>query len=201
MSEVTPTRSALIELGDERRAMREGYTFLDEKCLLLAAEIVRELRRYNDAERGFAVDWANAIESLKAAVGRHGLQGLEVYEPQDIAHAKLEISTRWLLGLPLQSGSLEGLPGIAPAGVDRSPEGEACRDAFVGVLKSAAGLAAILGNLARLEREYRHSIRRARALQDVLLPEIDATIAEAETRLEEIEQEDAIAMRRGARVE
>jgi vacuolar-type H+-ATPase subunit D/Vma8 len=46
MSEITPTRSAVLELKDELRAMREGYAFLDEKCLMLAAEILRELVRY-----------------------------------------------------------------------------------------------------------------------------------------------------------
>ena len=43
MSDATPTRSFVLEMKDERRAMHEGYVFLDEKCLLLAAEILREL--------------------------------------------------------------------------------------------------------------------------------------------------------------
>jgi ribosome-associated toxin RatA of RatAB toxin-antitoxin module len=48
--------------------------------------------------------------------------------------------------------------------------------------------------LARLY-EYRRTVRRVRALQDVLLPELDADIADIDTRLEDIEREDAIAMR------
>ena len=40
-------------------------------------------------------------------------------------------------------------------------------------------------------------MRRARALQDVLLPELDRTIYDIENRLEELEQEDAIWMRQG----
>ena len=31
MNDLTPTRSLLIALADERRTMREGYAFLDEK--------------------------------------------------------------------------------------------------------------------------------------------------------------------------
>ena len=46
MNPVTPTRSAVLELREERRALQEGHAFLDEKCLLLAAEMVRGLRRY-----------------------------------------------------------------------------------------------------------------------------------------------------------
>ena len=36
MREVTPTRSVALELADERRLMRQGYEFLDEKRMLLA---------------------------------------------------------------------------------------------------------------------------------------------------------------------
>ena len=52
--------------------------------------------------------------------------------------------------------------------------------------------------LERLSLEYRRSVRRARALQDVMLPELDHSIYDVESRLEELEQEDAIWMRRGA---
>ena len=54
------------------------------------------------------------------------------------------------------------------------------------------------GNLERLSFEYRRSVRRARALQDVLLPELDRAVYGIEGRLEELEQEDAISMRRRA---
>jgi V/A-type H+-transporting ATPase subunit D len=79
-----------------------------------------------------------------------------------------------------------------------SPEGEACRRGFVALIESATRLAAVSGNLERLSFEYRRSVRRARALQDVLLPELDRAIHVIEGRLEELEQEDAISMRRRA---
>jgi V/A-type H+-transporting ATPase subunit D len=63
-------------------------------------------------------------------------------------------------------------------------------------VERAAPLAAAAGNLERLSLEYRRAVRRARALSDVLLPELDRDIYEIETRLEELEQEDAISMRR-----
>jgi len=59
-------------------------------------------------------------------------------------------------------------------------------------------VAAVSGNLERLSLEYRRSVRRARALQDVMLPELDHTIADIDGRLEEAEREDAIWMRQGA---
>ena len=82
--------------------------------------------------------------------------------------------------------------------MNRSPEAEACRRAFAAVLAAAATLAAVSGNLERLSLEYRRAVRRARALQDVMLPELDRSIYDIENRLEELEQEDAIWMRQGA---
>ena len=60
-----------------------------------------------------------------------------------------------------------------------------------------AALAALAGNLERLSIEYQRSVRRARALQDVILPELDRSITDIEGRLDELEQEDAIWMRQG----
>jgi len=82
--------------------------------------------------------------------------------------------------------------------VNASPEVRDCRAAFAALLAAAVALAAVSGNLERLSREYRRSVRRARALQDVLLPELGRSIHGIETRLEELEQEEAVLMRRRA---
>ena len=136
-----------------------------------------------------------AIKALQAAVARNGLEGLQAYPAADLAAMRVQVSQRALMGVPLQSATLAGsIAAHAPA-IDRSPEAEHCREAFRRLTDCAVALAAHGGNLERLSLEYRRSIRRARALQDVLLPECDRTIVELETRLEELEQEDAVWMR------
>ena len=71
MVAATPTRSAVLEMKDERRAMHEGYVFLDEKCLLLAGEILRALASYRRLSDQLARRHEAAIRALRAAVGRH----------------------------------------------------------------------------------------------------------------------------------
>ncbi len=195
--DLTPTRSVVLELADERRAMHEGYVFLDEKCLLLAGEMLRELGRYTGLEHGFAEAWEAAVAALQTAVARHGLEGLQVHPPRPLDHATVRRTPRSLMGVRLQEAELVAPAWLPPPAVDRSPEGEACRRAFARLIELAAPLAAVAGNLERLSFEYRRAVRRARALQDVLLPELDRSVYEIETRLEELEQEDAISMRRG----
>lgn len=198
MSELSPTRSAVIEMQDERRAMHEGYVFLDEKCLLLAGEMLRQLEHHARLQRDFLALDAAATAALRAAVARHGLQGLQVHPAADLAPARLEVEARSLMGVRLQQARWHGADARSAASVQPSPEAEACRQAFAALLAQASQLAAVAGNLERLSSEYRRAVRRARALQDVMLPELDRSIADIESRLEELEQEDAIWMRRGA---
>jgi V/A-type H+-transporting ATPase subunit D len=195
--DVTPTRSVVLELKDERRAMHEGYVFLDEKCLLLAGEMLRELAHYAALQRGVMAAWGIAVAALQAAIMRHGLDGLQVYPPLDLGHADVRRTPRSLMGVRLQEAALAALARPAPPAVDCSPEAEACRRAFVHLVELTVPFASAAGNLERLSLEYRRAVRRARALSDVLLPELDRDVYEIETRLEELEQEDAISMRRG----
>ena len=198
MSESSPTRAAVLELKDEQRAMHEGYVFLDEKCLLLAGEILRQLARHAELQKTLRAAHETAMNALQAALARHGLQGLQVHPAAGQETAVLSRTTRSLMGVRLQDASWTPADGPAAPAVNPSPEARACRHAFVALMAATAPLAAVTGNLVRLSQEYRRSVRRARALQDVLLPELGRNIHGIETRLEELEQEEAILMRRRA---
>ena len=92
MSDVSPTAAPCSRCKDERRAMHEGYVFLDEKCLLLAGEILREL----GAPRRAAARVAARLhdDALARAAGgasaRHGLHGLQVYPPAELARRRCD---------------------------------------------------------------------------------------------------------------
>lgn len=198
MTDLTPTRSLAIQLQDERRTMREGYAFLDEKCVLLAGEMLRELRAYQALVRELAPLQAAARAALQSAVARHGLDGLQVY-PAAPGRYALRFERRALLGVAMLDARLDGEAGTAPPAVMPSPEAEACRAAHAHVAAQLVRIAASSANLARLYAEYRKTVRRVRALQDVLLPEIERSLAEIETSLEELEQDEFGFLRRAVR--
>ncbi len=79
MREVAPTRSAALELADERKLMRQGYEFLDEKRTLLATEMLQQLRLYQERVALFNEAMKHAAEALAQAVERHGFDGVQVY--------------------------------------------------------------------------------------------------------------------------
>lgn len=198
MSERNPTRSVLLELQDEQRAMHDGHVFLDEKCLLLAGEMLRQLGEHDVLLRRMRETHAAAVRALRAAIGRHGLEGVQCQAAAPQEGARGQSGAGMLMGVRLLRAGWTPDTALAPEGVAPSPEAREARRAFVELIAASAPLAAVSGNLERLSQEYRRSVRRARALQDVLLPELARDIAEIQTRIEELEQQDAIAMRRGA---
>ena len=63
------------------------------------------------------------------------------------------------------------------------------------MLEVSGRLAGISGSLYRLLAEYRLTERRARALENVILPEIEQSLRIMTTHLEELEFEDAVRVR------
>lgn len=197
MAELTPTRSLAIALDEDRRTLREGFAFLDEKCLLLAGEMLREIGRWRALRRDALALRRSARAALLAAVGRHGLHGLQVYPPAR-DRRRLVVRTRQLLGTRLQEATLDGPAPPLPPAVNASPEAVACAAAYAALGAQTADLAAISGNLARLVAEYQRTVRRVRALQDVLLPEVERALSDVETALADLEQDEQAALRRAA---
>ncbi len=197
MADVAPSRSAILERRDERQAMVEGHAFLDEKCLAIAAEIVKELSRYLALEADFRRASREAARALAGAIARHGLAELNLHPAPAGHRLSLDLRMRPVMGVKIAEASLagQGTPPIPPDW--GSPEANASAAAFAALLALAPRVGAAAANLERLSEEYRRSIRRARALDDVLIPEAARELAAMETALEDLEREDAIAMRLG----
>ena len=189
-----PTRSAVLELQNEQVVVREAYAFLDEKRLLLASELLRQLHRHQQLSGALEGLQMQANKALQAAVMHHGLDGLQVYPAGSLGTATFGLSTRNFMGVTLGDAELvqeqPELPAV-PA-TNPSAEAEHCRQLFHEMLTRTAVLAGVSGNLHRLLAEYRITERRSRALENVILPEIDQALHEMSSHLEEIELEDAI---------
>ena len=196
--ELAATRIALLELKEERRLMLDGYELLDEKCMQLAAEIRHQAARLKalTAEHRELENAARAM--LDAAIGRHGLEELSVYPPLSLEQDALHLSGSRLLGVPLLSTRLSlhataeqaSMPAFNP-----SPEARACARAHRQLLQAAVALATCQLNIRRLLREYARTQRRARAIENVLMPEVETAIAQTEEHLEGVDQEDIVRVR------
>ena len=192
-SELAPTRSAVLQLREEQDVVLEAYDFLDEKRLLLAAELLRQLRRYEELLQDYEALRQQAERALVATIQRHGLQGTQVYPGYYLDNAVLRSTRSLFMGVTLMTTDLKlpenesQLPICYP-----SPEAERCRKIFLDMVQLAGVLAGVSGNLYRLLAEYRRTERRARALENVVIPEIAQNLRDITAQLEELEQEDIV---------
>jgi len=199
MVDDVPTKSAALALADERDMMRQGYEFLDEKRMLLASEILDQLRIYEERKKRFMESLREARYALADAVERHGIDNLQVYPPRTLEPDTPERSESTFLGVPMVAYDFEPEPGEhAFPPIDPSREADKCMQAFAELLAPLAELGATSSNLHRLAEEYRRTEKRARALENVLLPEVADRLKRINEHLETFEQEEAIRARLAA---
>jgi V/A-type H+-transporting ATPase subunit D len=192
----TASRSAFLELRDEQRLVNDGYEFLDEKRILLAAELLRQRDAWREANAVFEERWREATKALPEAAADQGLEGLLVHPRYSLDAAHLDVSERPYVGQVMLEASMAiGDTGLEREPVRPSPEVRRCAQAFRELLEAAVPLAAITANLERLMREYRRTERRVRALENVVLPEIRQDLAAMEEHLDLNEQEEVIRVR------
>lgn len=197
---LSPSRSAFLELKEERQLVREGFEFLDEKRVILAQEMLRRLAAWKAARARYDELHELAAAALARAVGRHGLDGLGIYPVVPLDEAALPLQETRFLGVNLLDGSFEaGEREEPPPAVNPSPEAERCREAFATLVPLGFELAVMRASLERLVREYIRTERRARALENVVLPEIEHSLRFMDEQLEAMDQEEAIRVRNAAR--
>ena len=190
------TRSAFLELQDERELIREGYDLLDQKRIMLAGELLRQLDVYRACLTRCQSLHQRALQSLAAAINHHGLDELTIYPPLPLRSAELHERWQSFLGVPVSRATLETeitTRSISP--VYPSPEAEGCALQFLTLLEISAELGSLAGNLWRLCTEYVQTERRAKALENVLLPEIEGALKIISDQLEAVDQEDVIRVR------
>ena len=197
--EISPTRASQLALRDEEKLIHEGYEFLDEKRMLLAQELLHQLGGLNALKARHHDALRTAQEALMAAAMRHGLEELSVYPPPFAEKPNVKMTRRNFLGIELIESRLEpDTPSIdwdAPQAAFPSHEAKLCAQAFHYLMSLDTERAAISTNLHRLMREYVSTERRARALENVLMPEISVAVKQIGEHLEAAEQEEALLVR------
>jgi V/A-type H+-transporting ATPase subunit D len=195
--ELVFTRVAFLELQDERRLVKEGYELLVEKRILLASQIRRQLQRLRQLSDESRKLEEAAIEALRAALRLHGLDELSVYPPLSLADDHLEIRTGpRLFGLQLIEAHLEESPSKdEERAVNPTPEARDLAFTYREWLKVLIERLSYEINLRRLVREYVRTERRARAIENVLLPEIEAGLKIVGEQLESADLEELARLR------
>ena len=200
MAERAASRAALLALRRDRRVIEEGHRFLDERRVALAHELLRRARDYATHRAAFTRRLEAARRALGAAVGWHGLEGLQVLPPWRLAPAAFEQTREPYLGVTLATATRLPLAATPdPNAVWPTSAAAQCAQAFRELAQDAGVLAGEVASLLRLMTEYRKTERRVRALENIVLPEARADERRFESVLEELDQEEVMRSRRFAR--
>jgi V/A-type H+-transporting ATPase subunit D len=131
MVDYPATRAAAMALGDEERLVQQGYDFLDEKRMLLAAEIMRQLNEWKKLQAARREATAGAREALDLALVDHGLEGLQIHPRNELPCAWDSIRQTVFLGVIL----LDVEPSASDGNARGSASAARCGHAFRALLQ------------------------------------------------------------------
>ncbi len=199
MRQVIPTRSEALALTEESQLLRDGHRFLDEKRTILAGEMLRQLAVYDDLRRKLDEARRLALASLGQALERHGLDELQTQPPTSPPVVRKTGSSSFLgVRLMRLAEAVHSSPARLPesnAGLPPTPELRHARAKFTDLARLSCEAGLVAGNLMRLANEYRRTERRAKALENVLMPELDVILKQLVEQLDSMDQEEAISVR------
>lgn len=195
------SRADLLELKREHEVVREGHRFLDEKRVLLARELLARIRECETLQAEFREHERDAHRALIDATGELGLEQLQLYPPCSAAAFRVVRSNQRFLGIRLArldaDGAISDQPVRRPV-LHRDAAADLARR-FGKLLTLSVRLADAQSALLRIEAEYRKTQRRVRALEKILLPELEQAERGLEAALEEQELEEAVRVRLAAK--
>src|SRR5580692_3735926 len=190
------TRIAQLEQKDEQRLVREGYELLDEKRIRLVAEIRAQLARFRRLQSEVREAQESARGALIAALSRHGMDELSAYPALSANESELKFGRARLFGIEILEVQWHARAARATERpVNPSPEAQSCARDYRELLEPLMMTAACSLNLRRLTREYVRTERRARAIENVLLPEIESNLKYIDEQLEILDQEEITRVR------
>lgn len=195
------SRAELLELRREREVVVEGHRLLDERRVLLARELLARLKAFDERNAAFAEREHEAHVALIEATDRMGLEQIQVYPPLDLSALETVRKTIKFIGVAFHCVGFAEIPELERVRlpVFEIEAADAAAKKFAGLLEEALGLASDIAQLLKLEAEYRRTQRRVRALEKILLPELEAEQKVLENALEELEIEEAVRVRLAAR--
>jgi V/A-type H+-transporting ATPase subunit D len=190
-------RSRLLLLRRHRDAARRGHELLEQKHEVLLREWLRRTPVLAQLREQAAVELARARARLREAqveIGEWAADAAALAQPEI---ASVEVRDRTLLGVavPALRGRVAGFrPSYATGGTAASLDRAGA--AFAGLLSRLIRLAEEDLAVRNLKEGLTKTTRRLRALEKVVLPDLEREIREVTAALEEDERDESFRRKR-----
>lgn len=194
---VAVTKGNLLRLKDEHALAAEALTFLEEKRDLLLGELLRLQAQAAKLRRRVHQDLEEAYQHLRAGLLSLGEEGVARAALGITGDDHLTLKERAFLGLPMPVVEFESgarRPRFSFGGTVAALDD--CHLSIREVLGDIAELAEVEAVVWRLASELQRTVRRANALNYVMIPSYRETIHYLEGALEEREREALFQLKR-----
>lgn len=194
-----PSKSVLLERREERELVTQAWGVLDEQRDLLAHQLLVLIHAAEALEVRLAEHFTAARHAIRAAVMRHGSNGIRRWARMGTALEAPRWQVRRLFGTRLveENGETAAEPApTLPDSPEISLELERAVLRFHRLLWESGRLAIVYNNLARVADTFRRAQRRVNALEHIVLPELEQAIRRIESFLEEAERENLVRTHR-----
>ena len=194
MANRLPTKGNLMAAKRSRSLAQTGYELMDRKRNILIRELMALMGAAKDLQSRIDTVFTQAYAALQAANIRLGVCD-RIAEAVDVDNS-LELRYRSVMGVELPH-----IPGESPA--PRLEYGfsgtssllDDCCLKFHQVKELTRSLAEVETSIYRLAQAIRTAQKRANALQNIVLPDLDDTIRAITDALEEKEREEFVRMK------
>merc|ERR1711907_637180 len=195
---VLPTRMALTGLKQKRVGAKKGYDLLKRKSDALMMRFRRMLASIIETKDEMGVETGKAFFSLTEAQHTAGDIKPLVMEKVSSASIRVKQNVENVAGVQLpvfellQDSKIGELVGMAKGGQRISQ----CRKTFVKALELLIKLASLQTSFVKLDEAIKITNRRVNALEHVVIPRIENTIAYIITELDELEREEFFRLKK-----
>ncbi|MFA5447406.1 MAG: V-type ATP synthase subunit D [Sphaerochaeta sp.] len=193
---LAPTRSNLMRLSEELQFAQLGHELLDQKRSILVGELLTLVDQAVDYEGRVVKALREAQSTLSDAIMQMGRLKVGNLAGAVNIDYSIELGSRRVMGVSVprvDTTFTDNSPYFS--GEDTSILAEVAIDRYRTTLRLMGRLAELKVSIMRLAREVKKTIRKVNALEKLVIPDTQETIAWMRGRIEEAERENFILLK------
>ena len=200
LQNVKPTRMELLKLRKRVKLADKGHRLLKEKRDALISEFMVVIKEYKDARKRVEENLKVAFYNLLMAEVLLGSRDLEQISGITLRDINLDFMTKNIMGVSVPIMKVDNLIrrvhergyGFLSTNAKLDDAAKNFEESILSIVK----LAEIEESVRRIAEEVEKTKRRVNALEYIVIPRLKATIKHIEMRMEEIERESFLRLKK-----
>jgi len=200
LQNVKPTRMELLKLRKRVKLADKGHRLLKEKRDALISEFMIVIKEYKEARKRVEENLKVAFYNLLMAEVLLGSRDLEQISGITLRDINLDFMTKNIMGVSVPIMKVDNLIrrvhergyGFLSTNAKLDDAAKNFEESILSIVK----LAEVEESVRRIAEEVEKTKRRVNALEYIVIPRLKATIKHIEMRMEEIERESFLRLKK-----